>query len=70
MSAKAEMCVALQHRDSVRLVTFNFRSAALFSLHQAKASVQLFLFRASSMRRMSEKRSISTSFCTKPVLSA
>lgn len=37
------------------------RRAALFSLHQRRASVQLCLFRASSIRRISENKSRSTS---------
>ena len=47
----------------VDLDTLSFRSAVLFSLHQTRASAQLLRLRASSIRLMSEKRSMSTSFC-------
>lgn len=47
-------------RRSNSKVLFIFRSALLFSLHQARASVQLCLERASSIRFMPVKRSIST----------
>lgn len=40
--------------------TLILRSAVLFSLHQAKASVQLWCERASSMRRISINKSMST----------
>lgn len=48
--------------------TFIFRKAALFSLHHAKASVQLCLRNASSMRLISENKSISTSFYAIPAI--
>jgi hypothetical protein len=41
--------------------TLSFRRAFLFSLHHASASVQLWLLRASSIRRMSMNKSMSTS---------
>lgn len=41
--------------------TLNFRRAFLFSLHHKSASEQLCLLRASSIRRMSINKSISTS---------
>jgi hypothetical protein len=41
--------------------TLNFRRAFLFSLHHKSASEQLCLLRASSIRRMSMNKSISTS---------
>lgn len=40
--------------------TLSFRNALLFSLHHARASVQLYFDRASSMRCMSVNKSIST----------
>jgi hypothetical protein len=44
-------------------LTLIFRNADLFSLHHTKASVQLCRVRASSIRLMSENKSISTSVC-------
>lgn len=56
----------LNHASDVSIITFTFifRSADLFSLHHASASVQLLCSSAASIRRISENSSISTSRCT------
>src|ERR1700722_6300956 len=73
LQAKLELECALQHRvikmpaawlETLALI---LRRAVLFSLHQARASVQLCLARASSMRRMSMNKSISTRVCRQRV---